>query len=94
MFFKINVYRNMNFQLVLLYSVVYMLVIFILFLNLIFVFGAALGHFASAAISSLVIAASALFGGFAFQNPNIFVFISFSSLINISVFVLQAVSVA
>ena len=93
-FFKVNVYRNMNFQLVLLYSAAYMLVIFTLFLNLLFVFGAALSGFAAAFIIALVVAASALFGGLAFQNPNIFVFISFSSLLNMGVFVLQAVAVA
>jgi NADH:ubiquinone oxidoreductase subunit 2 (subunit N) len=92
--FKINIYRNMNFQLVLLYSVAYLLIIFVLFLNLLFVFGASLSPLASTLIAGVVIAASALFGSFAFQNPNTFVFISFSSLINMGVFVLQAVTAA
>lgn len=84
----------MNFQLVLLYSAAYMLVIFVLFLNLIFVFGLVLPVFMVSAVSVVIIAATVLFGSFAFQNPNVFVFISFSSLINMGVFVLQAVTVA
>ena len=84
----------MNFQLVVLYSAVYLLVIFVLFLNLLFLHGVALGQYSTAFVFSVVIAATALFGSFAFQNPNTFVFISFSSLINMGVFVLQALSVA
>lgn len=93
-FFKVNIYRNMNYQLIMLYSVAYMLVIFVLFLNLLFVFGAFIAPFAKSFICCVVIAATFLFGSFSFQNPNTFVFISFSSLINMGVFVLQALAVA
>lgn len=84
----------MNFQLVILYSAAYMLVIFTLFLNLLFIYGAGLGQYATALVSAVIIAASVLFGSFAFQNPNVFVFISFSSLLNMGVFIIQAVAVA
>jgi len=84
----------MNYQLVMLYSTVYMLVIFVLFLNLLFVFGAVLNTVVMSIILGVLITATLLFGSFAFQNPNTFVFISFSSLINSGIFVVQAVTVA
>lgn len=93
-FFKVNIYRNMNYQLVMLYSAAYMLVIFVLFLNLLFVFGAFMTPFAKAFTLCVVIVSTVLFGGLAFQNPNVFVFISFSSLVNTGVFVLQAMTLA
>jgi hypothetical protein len=84
----------MNYQSVMLYSVAYMLIIFVFFLNAIFIFGLRFGSLGSGLATALVVAASLVFGSVAFQNPNTFVFLSFSSLINMGVFVLQALSIA
>lgn len=83
----------MNYQLIILYSALYFLVVFMFFLNLFFVFGLSLNAIFYPSMIFLVSISATTFASFAFQNPNIFVFISFSSLINLSIFVLQVLSV-
>ena len=92
-FFKINIYRNLSFVAVFMYTVIYMLCIFTFFLNLSFVYGFQLLYIAKQALIALAAIGSVIFSGVAFQSPNFFVFVSFSSLINITMFLIMALCV-
>lgn len=91
-FIKISIYRNLNYIAVFLYSVIYLLAMFIFFLNLMFVLGIEPTAASIYVILALSISGVLAFSTLAFQSPNVFVFLSFSSLINITVFLLQALS--
>lgn len=92
-FFKVSIYKNLNYVSVFMYTSMYLLVIFIFFLNLIFINGITPNATAVYTIAVLAISGTAIFSNLAFQQPNVFVFLSFSSLINITIFLLQALTV-
>lgn len=93
-FFKINVYRGLNLTSILLYSIIYLSLVFTFYLNLFMVFDLSFSSFSRIAAILVSVAAASIFGGFAFQTPNVFVFLSFSSLLNLSVFLLQLLVLA
>lgn len=92
-FYKINIYKNMNWVLAYLYSGTYLSVVLVFFLNLFFYYGMSLELTSITLLTAFILAASTSFSSFAFHTSNAFVFISFSSLLNLSIFILQALSV-
>ena len=92
-FFKITIYKNMNYVSVYLYTAVYLTVILVFFFNLIFTAGLSVHPYTSNFIVIISAAAVIVFSSLSFQTNNFFVFLSFSSLINITVFLLQVMSV-
>lgn len=93
-FFKVNIYRGLNLNSILVYSVVYLSLVFSFYLNLFAVYGLSLNSFYRYLIIAVSAFASVVFSGFAFQVPNIFVFLSFSSLLNLTIFLAQLLVVA
>lgn len=88
-FFKVNIYRGLNLSSILVYSVVYLSLVFSFYLNLFAVYGLSLNGFSRYLIIAVSALASIVFSGFAFQVPNLFVFLSFSSLLNLTIFLAQ-----
>ena len=83
----------MNYVSVYLYTAVYLTVILVFFFNLIFTAGLNVHPYTSNLIVIISVAAVVVFSSLSFQTNNFFVFLSFSSLINITVFLLQVMSV-
>jgi|JI6StandDraft_1071083.scaffolds.fasta_scaffold167977_2 hypothetical protein len=84
----------MNFGLVLIYSVFYLSIVFPFFLNLVFDFGLTFTLRPYYAVLLGLLLSVIAFSGSAFNTPNVFVFLSFSSLLNFVIFLVQALSVS
>lgn len=91
-FYKINVYSTLNFVSAVWYSIIYGCVVLVLLFNLITIYGLSLSLFYKNVLVFSIALASIYFSGVAFQNQNIFVFLSFSTLLNFSTFIMQIMS--
>lgn len=90
-FFKIVIYKNMNFLTVFLYTSVYLITILIFFVNLVFIYNLNLNIIGRYVMVLIPAIATLGFAGLAFHSGNFFIFLSFSSLINLTVFILQII---
>lgn len=84
----------MNFQLISIYTILYLSLLFIFFANLFFVFQISILINYKIFSYLLITIACVSFSSLAFQTPNLFVFMSFSSLLNLTTFVLQIFTIS
>lgn len=92
-FFKVAIYKNFNFMLLMVYSIIYFCLIFVYFANLFIVFNLSGSHLFYTLTIGVVLMSSLVFSQVIFQYVNIFMFFSHSSLLNASLIVIQLYSV-
>lgn len=86
-FFKIIIYRSMNLQLTAIYTIIYTMCITIVFFNFIYIFEILIFKTTAYFLFFLISFCCVFFSSFSFQTPNILIFISYSTLINLSSFI-------
>ena len=88
-FFKLEIYQNFNFLLLLVYTCIYFLGVLVFFYNMFFIYGMPVTTKLSIVFLTILLCVAIKFSLIMFTYYNIYVFFSFSSLLHLILFSIQ-----